>query len=185
MAITMKPWFNRSQGFTLIEMMIILMIVGLLAAISIPAYIKHVKQSKTVEAVDSLDRIKSGAEAYFENERFDDTGNRLPRTFPAHLQETPAGGPELCCNTKGSLCVTGVATWIRRGWNALQFSISEPHSYTYEFVGGNADTRAYYNAYAYGDLDCDGIRSTFEIKGSVDSQGKVNVRGPVITRGIE
>jgi Tfp pilus assembly major pilin PilA len=165
--------------------MIIVVIVALLATVSIPAYMRYIRQSKTVEAMDSLDKIKAGANAYFINERFDDTGKQLPHTFPGHIVETPAGGPTTCCNSPGNRCSTGLTVWNNAGWEDLKFIITDPHYYAYEFVGGNTDTDSYYSAYAYGDLDCDGTYSTFEIKGSVDKEGSIVIHGPVITREIE
>ena len=40
---------GKSRGFTLIEMMIVVTILGLLAAIAIPAFQKYVRRSKTMK----------------------------------------------------------------------------------------------------------------------------------------
>jgi prepilin-type N-terminal cleavage/methylation domain-containing protein len=54
-----KPWeedkmfkaLRSNKGFTLIELMIVVAIIGILAAIAIPQYIKYVKRSRTSEAL--------------------------------------------------------------------------------------------------------------------------------------
>jgi prepilin-type N-terminal cleavage/methylation domain-containing protein len=43
---------QSKKGFTLIELMIVVAIIGILAAIAIPQYIKYVKRSRTSEALD-------------------------------------------------------------------------------------------------------------------------------------
>ena len=55
---------KRSKGFTLIELMIVVAIIAILAAIAIPQYRKFQYKAKTAEAKTNLGAIKTCEEAY-------------------------------------------------------------------------------------------------------------------------
>jgi len=54
---------NR-KGFTLIELMIVVAIIGILAAIAIPAYLDYTKKAKLSEIVHQFDAIATAASEY-------------------------------------------------------------------------------------------------------------------------
>jgi len=67
----MKLQKKNQQGFTLIELMIVIAIVGILAAIALPAYQDYIVRSKISEAMAGLAEGKTtAAEYYAANLRF-------------------------------------------------------------------------------------------------------------------
>lgn len=55
------------RGFTLIELMIVVAIIGILAAIAIPAYSDYVARAQVTEAVNLLGGSKTPVSEYFQN----------------------------------------------------------------------------------------------------------------------
>jgi prepilin-type N-terminal cleavage/methylation domain-containing protein len=55
---------SKREGFTLIELMIVVTIVGVLAAIAIPAYVEYTKRARMSEVVYTFDAIAQGATEY-------------------------------------------------------------------------------------------------------------------------
>ncbi len=56
---------KNNQGFTLIELMIVVAIVGILAAVAIPAYQDYVARSQIAEAMLSVSAVKTGITEFF------------------------------------------------------------------------------------------------------------------------
>lgn len=54
---------NTQKGFTLIELMIVVAIIGILAAIAIPQYQNYIAKSQVTRAVAELGALKTAVEA--------------------------------------------------------------------------------------------------------------------------
>lgn len=55
---------RKQQGFTLIELMIVVAIIGILAAVAIPAYTDYLKRSKVTEGINLLAGAKTPVTEY-------------------------------------------------------------------------------------------------------------------------
>jgi type IV pilus assembly protein PilA len=58
---------NNKKGFTLIELMIVVAIIGVLAAVAIPAYNGYIKKSRMTELANSMGAVGNAALEYFQS----------------------------------------------------------------------------------------------------------------------
>ena len=59
---------NKQQGFTLIELMIVVAIIGILAAIAIPAYQDYTIRAKVSEPITFADAAKTSVSEYYQSQ---------------------------------------------------------------------------------------------------------------------
>lgn len=156
---------RRMRGFTLIEIMIVVAILGILAAIAIPALTKYMRKSKTSEARIQLAKMFDSTSAYFNEEHVDrggvaiiGAGGTLTTSAPhkcPHQAGTPDGlnvaglTPALaidCNDGPGGHCVPGaggpgyypMTDWADNPmWNGLNFQMEQAHYFHYDFRADN------------------------------------------------
>ncbi|HEX3760289.1 MAG TPA: prepilin-type N-terminal cleavage/methylation domain-containing protein [Kofleriaceae bacterium] len=148
---------NKTQrGFTLIELMIVVAIIGILATVAIPAFMDYVKRSKRSEAVLQLNKIGKNAKRTYGETASYPSGSVGP---------TPARpGTGGCCGGTGATpnhCAASPAAWTG-AWQALDFEIDEDTLFYYSYSGASQS----YTALAIGDLDCDGTEVTYTLTGA-------------------
>ena len=78
---------NKINGFTLIELMIVVLIVGILGAVAYPSYVDYVRNSKLPEGTTNLATMKNKMEQYFQDERTY-TGACDSSSVKAYLKDT-------------------------------------------------------------------------------------------------
>ena len=94
----MKIRTLRKQGFTLVEIMIVVAIIGMLAAIAIPSYVKARDNSQLHACINNLRQIDGAAQTWaLENKKAANDGVTLQDCSP-YLKNSvvcPAGGTSI------------------------------------------------------------------------------------------
>jgi type II secretory pathway pseudopilin PulG len=171
---------RRTGGFSLIELMVIVAMLGILASVAIPAYIKYIRRSYTVEASLNLRRMYDGAVAYYVGEHSNSVGAILSRQFPGTAGPTPAAPPSAI---KYQPTPTDFDT---PEWNALDFAVRDPMRYSYSFINtGGTGSSAFGFMTAQGDLDGDGSYSLFQRSLQGVQEGVLGGSGLVSMHEIE
>ncbi|MBD2036140.1 prepilin-type N-terminal cleavage/methylation domain-containing protein [Leptolyngbya sp. FACHB-321] len=77
---------QQEQGFTLLEVTIVLVISGILAAIALPSFLNQASKAKQIEAKMYLGTLNRAQQSYIlERTQFADTVNHLGIAFPSSL----------------------------------------------------------------------------------------------------
>jgi len=162
---------RNKRGFTLVELMIVVAIIGVLAALAIYGVRKYLTNAKSAEARTAIGRIAKDSQVAYERENMAGAIMDLKDSVDIAHELCTAGPPVPDALTKvaNAKYQSDPGEWTAGGWACLKFSMGDPQYFQYEFVqtGARSGKGAEFAAEAHGDLDGDTIPSTFSLAGKV------------------
>jgi type IV pilus assembly protein PilA len=160
-----QPPSHASHGYTLVELMIVVAIVGILASIAVPGYQNYTMRAKAVEAVNTLAAINAAQHAYIENSETETYCNASGTAAVWNPNANPGPQPQRWDEAD--------LLWRQLGFRAPPFVL-----FSYQTVAGSStelptalgfsSDRGYpggtpwFISSAIADMDGDGIQVTYE-----------------------
>lgn len=93
------PQWKSQHGFTLIELMTVVAIIGILATVAIPNYHRYIVQAEAVKLVGQIEIIKTALTVtYGEEEKYPDfeqaSSGKVPDSMKSFLADEIFNGPD-------------------------------------------------------------------------------------------
>lgn len=141
-------------------------LAAVLAAIGMYALARYVRHGKTAEAGESVTRLATSAAEYYNKSDGTQPVGAAVEAVHAMRHFPPSSRipvPEDPLSVRGRRYQSNGMDWAASPWRDLGFSIVQSQCYQYAFESSGAGLAAKAQVTAHGDLDGDGVRSTYSL----------------------
>lgn len=120
---------RQTKGFSLVELLVVVAIVGILSAVALPSYRDYVRRGKITEATSTLSELRIRAEKFFADNR-----TYVPGT-PAWTALTGTRYFTYACATSGTGYTCTASGVSAEGMDGFEYSITESNVRASTFTG--------------------------------------------------